>query len=125
MSTIGNLLWLLFGGLLSSLSYAFAGFLLCLTVIGIPFGLQSFRMAGAVLTPFGKEVRSIPRESGVLGTVFNLIWIVLFGWEIAMVHISAAILCAVTIIGIPFAIQHMKLVVVALLPFGHRLEVHS
>ncbi len=122
MSFIGNILWIIFGGLFCALGYLFAGVLLCCTIIGIPFGLQSFRLAGAVLAPFGKDVVSVPSESGCLGLGFNILWIVLFGWEIAMAHVGAAILCAITIIGIPFAIQHMKLVVIALLPFGHELR---
>ena len=122
MSLIGNILWLIFGGLFCSLGYLFAGLLLCCTIIGIPFGLQAFRLAGAVLAPFGKDVASVPSESGCLGLGFNILWIVLFGWEIAMAHVGAAILCAITIIGIPFAIQHMKLVVIALMPFGHELR---
>ena len=122
MSLIGNILWVVFGGLLASLGYLLGGLALCITIVGIPFGLQCFRMAGSVLAPFGKEVTNVPREGGVLGTVFNVIWILLFGWGIAVSHLASALICGITIIGIPFAIQHVKLVVVALLPFGHKLR---
>lgn len=121
MSLIGNVLWIILGGLLSALGYAIGGALLCVTIIGIPFGLQCFRQAGAVLAPFGKQVTKVPREDGVLGMLFNLVWILLFGWEIAVAHLVSAAICAITIIGIPFALQHVKLVPIALLPFGHKL----
>jgi len=122
MSLIGNLLWIIFGGLLSSLGYLFGGVILCCTVIGIPFGLQCFRMSGAVLAPFGKEVTSVPSESGMLGLLFNILWLIFCGWEIALLHLGSALVCGVTIIGIPFAIQHLKLIPIALLPFGNTLE---
>ena len=122
MSLLGNLLWLLCGGLFSALCYCIGGLLMCCTIIGIPFGLQSFRMAGAILAPFGKDIVSVESESGCLGLGFNLLWIVFCGWEIALVHLGWAIVCGITIIGIPFAAQHLKLVVIALLPFGHTLR---
>ena len=122
MSFIGNILWLIFGGLLSSLAYLLGGLLLCCTIIGIPFGLQSFRMSGSVLAPFGKSIVTVPGESGFIRLIFNILWMLLFGWEIAMVHLAAAVICGITIIGIPFAIQHIKLIPIALLPFGHALE---
>ncbi len=122
MSLLGNILWILFGGLLSAIGYFLGGLVLCLTIVGIPFGLQAFRQAGAVLAPFGKDVVAVPNERGALGAVFNLLWIIFFGWEIAIAHLASALLCAITIIGIPFAVQHMKLVIVALFPFGNKLE---
>ena len=125
MSLIGNILWLIFGGFLSAMGYVLGGLLLCLTIIGIPFGLQSFRMAGAVLAPFGKEIVSVPSESGTLGLIFNVIWIIACGWEIALVHMGSAIVCGISIIGIPFALQHIKLIPIALLPFGHTLRSSS
>ena len=123
MSLLGNILWIIFGGGgIAALLYALFGVLLCLTIVGIPFGLQCFRQAGAVLAPFGKEVRNVPGEEGCLPMAFNLIWLLVAGWGIALAHVSAAIACGITIIGIPFAIQHFKLIIVALFPFGHRLE---
>ena len=122
MSLLGNLLWLIFGGLLSSLGYLLGGVLLCCTLIGIPFGLQCFRMSGAILAPFGKQVTPVPSESGTLGLILNIFWIIFCGWEIALIHLGAAFVCGITIIGIPFALQHIKLIPIALLPFGHTLR---
>lgn len=121
MSLLGNIIWLLFGGLFAALGYAIGGLLLCLTIIGIPFGLASLRMASDVLAPFGKTVTSQPTGQGGLATVFNILWLVLFGWEIALAHVLGGIVLAITIIGLPFARQHFKLVPVALFPFSYRL----
>ena len=76
----------------------------------------------ATFAPFGKEVVVSPKASGVLPVVFNVIWVLLFGWEIAIAHLTSALILALTIIGLPFAKQHIKLVVVSLLPFGHDLK---
>lgn len=122
MSTLGNIVWIIFGGLFSALGYAIAGVLLCITIIGIPFGLQSFRLASAVLAPFGKTLVSESDKTGVLKTLFDILWLIFFGWEIALVHLLSGIILAITIIGIPFAIQHFKLVPLALLPFHYRLQ---
>jgi uncharacterized membrane protein YccF (DUF307 family) len=122
MSLLGNLLWLIFGGFLSGLGYILSGLLLCLTVVGIPFGLMSIRIGLATFAPFGKQVVERPHANSTLRIVFNIIWLVLFGWEIALAHLAAALLLFVTMIGIPFAIQHIKLIPLALLPFGRDLR---
>jgi uncharacterized membrane protein YccF (DUF307 family) len=122
MSTLGNIVWLVLGGFLAALGYFIGGVLLCITIIGIPFGIPCFRLAGAVLTPFGKSVIPTPRGGGCLSTVLNLLWIIVVGWELVLVHLFFGILFAITIIGIPFAQQHFKLVTVALLPFSYKLE---
>jgi uncharacterized membrane protein YccF (DUF307 family) len=122
MSLLGNILWLIFGGLLSALGYMLGGLLLCLTVLGIPFGLQAIKLGVCTLAPFGKEIVERPDANSPLRIVFNLLWIVLFGWEIAVSHLLHAGFLALTIIGIPFAIQHIKLVPLSLLPFGRSLE---
>ena len=122
MSLIGNILWLIFGGLLSGLGYIVSGLLLCLTIVGIPFGLMSIRIGLATFAPFGKEVVELPNGNSVLKIIFNLIWLVLFGWEIALGHLAAALILCVTIIGIPFGIQHFKLIPLALFPFGRELR---
>ena len=122
MSVLGNLLWLLFGGLLLGLSYVLGGIVLCLTLIGIPFGVQAIKFGLACLTPFGRELKRKESSSGPLSLVFNILWIVLWGWELACAHLVLALLCALTIIGIPFAVQHLKLVPLALVPFGHEFE---
>ena len=122
MSLLGNILWLIFGGLLTGLGYILGGALLCVTVVGIPFGLQCIRLGKATLAPFGKEVVASGESYGVLKILFDVIWILLFGWEIAVAHLVHAAALAITIIGIPFAVQHVKLVPVALLPFRHDLR---
>ncbi len=121
MSLLGNLLWLVFGGLIAGLGYILGGIALCLTIIGIPFGLQSIKLGFAVFAPFGKDVVELNNANGPLNVVFNVIWIVLFGWPIAMAHLTSALVCAVTIIGIPFSVQHLKLIPLSLLPFGRDL----
>jgi uncharacterized membrane protein YccF (DUF307 family) len=122
MSLIGNLLWLIFGGLLSGLGYILAGLLLCLTIVGIPFGMMSMRIGVATFAPFGKRVVERRDANSPLRIVFNIIWLVLFGWGIALSHLAAALVLFVTIIGIPFAMQHLKLIPLALFPFGRDLE---
>ncbi|MFC1765568.1 YccF domain-containing protein [Planctomycetota bacterium] len=121
MSLIGNILWLVFGGFLTGMMYILGGFLLCLTIIGIPFGMQSIRIGMANFAPFGKEITPANRTGGTLGLVFDIIWVVLLGWEIAVAHLSSAGILAITIIGIPFAWQHLKLIPVALFPFNYEL----
>jgi uncharacterized membrane protein YccF (DUF307 family) len=122
MSGLGNLVWLIFGGLLAALGYFIGGVILCVTIIGIPFGLQAFGLGIATLTPFGKQVTMKPRGEGCLPLFFNVFWLVLFGWEIAVIHVVFGVILTISIIGIPFANQHFKLAQVALLPFSFRLE---
>ena len=121
MSTLGNVVWLVFGGLIAALGYIIGGLLLCITVVGIPFGLQSMKIGVATLTPFGKEVVEVKQANSALRILFNLLWLVLFGWEIALAHLLSALILAVTILGIPFAKQHVKLIPLSLFPFGRNL----
>ncbi len=95
---------------------------MCLTIIGIPFGIQSIKLGVATMTPFGKELSSDPDATGCLYIIFNILWLVLFGWEIAMIHLTSAAILAVTIVGIPFALQHIKLIPMSLFPFGMHLR---
>ena len=122
MSTLGNIIWLIFGGLLTGLGYILGGLVLCVTVIGIPFGLQSIKVGWTSFAPFGKEVVETEHANSVLRVLFNVLWLVLFGWEIALAHLVHAGILAITIIGIPFALQHVKLVPIALFPFGRTLR---
>lgn len=122
MSLLGNLIWLLFGGLLSGLAYMAVGILLCLTIIGAPFGVQAFKIGVATLAPFGKRVVELPHANSTARIVFNLLWLVFVGWEIAVAHLVWAGVLALTIVGLPFAIQHIKLIPLALLPFGRDLR---
>jgi uncharacterized membrane protein YccF (DUF307 family) len=122
MSFLGNLVWLIFGGLLTGLGYILGGLAMCITIVGIPFGLQSINLGMATFAPFGKEVVPEPHGDGLLRMVFDVIWIVLFGWEIAVAHAVAGLIFMVTIIGIPFGKQHFKLIPVALFPFSYTLK---
>jgi uncharacterized membrane protein YccF (DUF307 family) len=121
MNTPGNLLWLLFGGLISAFGYVVGGFALCLTIIGIPFGLQCFKLAAFVLWPFGREAVSTQSSVGCLTTLLNIIWIFCGGIWVALSHIVFGAILFITIIGIPFARQHFKLVEISLMPFGKRI----
>jgi uncharacterized membrane protein YccF (DUF307 family) len=118
MRFILNVLWAIFGGgLILALEYLVAGLLCFVTIIGIPFGAQCFKLAGLALFPFGKDL-SERGASGLTRGVFNVVWLVVAGLWIFLSHIALALSLAVTIIGIPFAIQHVKLAMLALWPFG-------
>lgn len=121
MSFLGNLIWLIFGGFFSGLGYILGGLGMCLTIVGIPFGLQSMKLGVATFTPFGKKLVEVEGANGVLSILLNVVWILLFGWGIAVCHLINAAILAVTIIGIPFAKQHIKLLPMAFMPFGRRL----
>jgi uncharacterized membrane protein YccF (DUF307 family) len=120
-----NLFWIVLGGgFVIWLEYMIVGVLLCLTVVGIPFGAQCIKIAWLGLLPFGKDIErdgSVP----ILGTLGNIVWFVVAGVWIFLSHIALAIGLAVTIIGIPFAIQHVKLALLALWPFGHVARVKT
>ena len=122
MSLLGNIIWLIFGGLIAGIGYILGGLVLCITIIGIPFGLQAIRLGVAAFAPFGKTVTQKSGGQGGIALIFNILWIILFGWEIALAHIIGGLILAITIIGLPFAKQHFKLVQVALLPFSYSLE---
>ena len=126
MRLLLNLLWMVLGGgWLIWLEYMVGGLLLCLTIVGIPFGVQCFKIAALGLFPFGKEIREDPESpgGGCLGLLMNVVWFVVAGLWIGLTHLSLALASAVTIIGIPFAFQHLKLAVLALAPFGKRVYV--
>ena len=122
MSLLGNLVFFIFGGFAIFLGYVLGGILLCLTIVGIPFGLMCFRLAGGVIAPFGREVRQKEPPGGALALIMNIIWIILPGLELAIMHLLLAVLFALTIVGIPIAVQHVKLAPMALLPFGHEMR---
>ena len=124
LSFLLNILWIIFGGgLLLCLEYLLAGCLLCLTIVGIPFGIQCFKIAGLALLPFGKDIDPTVSSpaGGAMRTVGNIIWFVVAGLWIFLTHVVLAVGLAVTIIGIPFAIQHFKLALLALWPFGREI----
>lgn len=120
MRLLLNVLWIVLGGgFVIWLEYLVAGLLLCLTVIGIPFGVQCFKIAGLGLFPFGKEIGpSRPNSGGLLLGLVNIFWFLLAGLWIGLSHIVLGVGAAITIIGIPFALQHLKLAQLALWPFG-------
>jgi uncharacterized membrane protein YccF (DUF307 family) len=121
MSLLGNIIWLVFGGFISAIGYIIGGITTCLTIIGIPFGLKAIEIGIATFAPFGKTIVEKPTAGSTLTFIFNLIWVVFFGWAIALNHLIWGILLAITIVGLPFAKQHFKLMVLALLPFGREL----
>lgn len=125
MRLLLNLLWVIFGGgILIFVEYILGGLLLCLTIVGIPFGLQCFKIAVLGLLPFGREPVSRPSGilGGTLGPILNIVWIIVAGLWICLSHLALALALAVTIIGIPFAFQHLKLAFLALAPFGQEVR---
>lgn len=109
---------MLFGGILLALLWLIAGILCCITVVGIPAGIQCMKFAGFVLFPFG---RSIEYRSGAVSLILNLLWILLLGWELAVASLGIGIALCVTIVGIPFGIQFIKFAQLAIMPFGARI----
>ena len=122
MNLLGNIVFFVFGGFIIFLGYLLGGIILCLTIIGIPFGFQCFKLAGGVIAPFGREVRETEPPGGCVSIVLNVIWIILPGLELAIMHLALAAVFAVTIVGIPIAAQHIKLIPLALLPFGRQVR---
>jgi uncharacterized membrane protein YccF (DUF307 family) len=122
MSLLGNIIWLIFGGFLTGLGYILGGLVLCLTIIGIPFGVQAIKLGVATMTPFGRKLVDDGDPNSTLTIVLNVAWLFFFGWEIALAHLFHAVLLAITIVGLPFAKQHIKLLPLALLPFGKSFE---
>ncbi len=118
MKFLGNILWFLLGGLVSALSWAFAGVLWCITIIGIPVGLQCFKFASLSLFPFGKDVLY---GGGAPSLLLNILWLVVSGLPLAFAHAAWGCLLCITIVGIPFGLQFFKLARLALLPFGSRI----
>ena len=115
MKTLGNVLWIIFGGLEIFLIWGIVGILCCMTLIGIPVGVQCFKFAGFVLWPFGREICWSSRTGHVL---LNVIWIVLFGWHLALISAVFCLLWCITIVGIPFGMQCFKMARLSLMPFG-------
>ena len=118
MNFLGNLIWLIFGGLIISIEYLIGSIVLMITIIGIPFGIQTLKMASLSLWPFGRDTRVQTRASGCLYILMNIIWLIFGGIWIAITHAIFGTLLCITIIGIPFGLQHFKLTAIALSPFG-------
>ncbi|MEQ1798946.1 MAG: YccF domain-containing protein [Lacibacter sp.] len=121
MNFLGNLIWLIFGGFFAALGYFLGGIVLCITIVGIPFGLQCFKLAGLVLWPFGKQVVSNTSQTGCLSVVANIIWIIVGGISVTVTHLVMGALLYITIIGIPWGRQHFKLLEISLMPFGKKI----
>ena len=121
MKLLGNIIWLVFGGIIISAEYLISSILLMVTIIGIPFGIQTMKLAMLALWPFGTEIRMKPGNSGCISTFMNILWILIGGIWISLTHLVFGILFAITIIGIPFAKQHFKLAGLALTPFGKEI----
>ena len=122
MKFLGNIIWLVVGGLLTALLYYLNGLLMCITIIGIPFGVQLFKLGTYALWPFGHEIVSGPNDTGCLSVVMNLLWIFLGWWEIALTHLFCGCIFCITIIGIPWGLQHFKMALASFLPFGKEIN---
>ena len=121
MNFLLNLLWLILGGLLTAIEYLISSVVLMITIIGIPFGLQTLKMATLALWPFGKKVVATPDSGGCLSIIMNIIWIFVGGIWICLTHLVFGVVLCITIIGIPFGLQHFKLAGLALTPFGKNI----
>ncbi len=128
MALILNILWFIFGGFISGLAWLLAGLLLAITIVGLPWTMAAWRIAGFSFAPFGRHV--VPRHvltgrgdlgTGALGFLMNVVWVVLAGWWLALHHVVLAVGLAVTIIGIPFALQHLKLALISFAPIGQEV----
>ena len=122
MKFLGNLLWLVFGGLLVAVIYFIVGLLMCITIIGIPFGVQLFKLGAYAFWPFGHELVNGPGEPGCLSTVMNLVWILVGWWEIALIHLFFGLIFCATIIGIPWGLKHFSLALNSVFPFGKEIR---
>lgn len=116
-----NLLWIVLGGFITCIEYVIASFLLIITIVGIPFGLQTLKLAMLALCPFGRSVQSTPSDGGCLSVLMNIIWIFIGGIWISLSHLVFGVILCITIIGIPFGLQHFKLAGLALTPFGKQI----
>ena len=116
-----NIQWFILGGCLVALASIRGGIIIGLTIIGIPVGSQCFKLSILGLAPFGREIRETEPPGGCLSVIMNIIWILLPGLELALIHLFLAALFAITIVGLPFAAQHLKMTRLAILPFGFRV----
>lgn len=121
MRTIGNLIWLLFAGIWLAFAYVFAGLLNMITIIGIPFGIQSFKLAGYALWPFGRVVTNRPNKDVSLSTLGNVVWFIFGGWFLTLLHLFTGVFMMFTIIGIPLGLANIKMAGLALAPFGKQI----
>ena len=118
MKLIANIIWIIFGGLISALIWLVAGLLFCITIIGIPFGVQCFKFAKLAFAPFGTKVKLDYMKHPIVNTV----WLFFFGWEMFLVQLIAGLLCCITIVGIPVGIQAFKFSKLSIAPFGAKVK---
>jgi len=121
MKFLGNLAWFLLGGFLVAIIYYIVGLIMCITIIGIPFGVQLFKLGTYALWPFGHELVNGPGEPGCLSTIMNVLWILLGWWEIALIHLCFGLLLCITIIGLPWGLKHFSLALGSVFPFGKQI----
>ncbi|MBQ2521249.1 MAG: YccF domain-containing protein [Bacteroidales bacterium] len=122
MNIFGNIAWLILGGILIAFLYFVAGLVLCVTIIGIPFGVQLMKLGAYVLWPFGHELEDGPGQPGCLSVALNLLWILLGWWEIALTHLVCGLLFCITIIGIPLGLMHFRIAIASIFPFGKQIR---
>lgn len=120
MSCLGNILWFILGGFLNSIGWLLTGVLWCITLVGIPIGIQCFKMAKLQLAPFGKEI--ITTNDGIGNFILNILWLLFGGLVLCISNIISGILLCITIVGIPFAIQSFKMAKLSLMPFGKEVR---
>lgn len=122
MNSVGNIFWLLLGGIVIAIIYYIVGLLMCITLIGIPFGIQLFKLGTYSLWPFGHELLDGPNEPGCVSVFMNLIWILCGWWEIAILHVFCGLIFCITLVGIPLGMQHFKMAVASIFPFGKEIR---
>lgn len=121
MTTFGNIIWIIFGGIFIAFEYVLASFTLMITIVGIPFGLQTLKLAELALFPFGKKIVQNETSSGCISALMNIIWFFVGSLPIVLTHLGLGLLFYITIIGIPFGNQHFKLMKLAFVPFGKKI----
>jgi len=120
MRLVLNIIWLVLAGFWMAIAYVLVGIVACILIVTIPFGIAAFRIANYVLWPFGRT--TVPRaDAGVGSLIGNIIWIILFGWELALMHLFTGIALCITIIGIPLGLANFKLIPISLMPLGVRI----
>lgn len=124
MNLLLNIIWLICGGFLICVEYIVSSLLLMITIVGIPFGFQTLKLSMLALCPFGREIRSCPGDGGCLSVLMNIIWILVGGIWISLSHLAFGVLLCITVIGIPFGLQHFKLAGLALTPFGKEIVIN-
>ena len=122
MKILGNIIWLVFGGLAICVEYVLAGLALCATIVGIPFGIQAIKIGILALWPFGQKIEYMNYAPGCLSTIMNFLWLIIGGVWIALTHLLFGLLLGITIIGIPWAKQHFKMMSLAFTPFGRKIS---